>query len=249
MKQTRFPRLFTWMFLGLVACTPKKYYIHSFSASHYEISDTLPKSEPIVQMLHRYKQGVDTQMNVVIGETDIPLTKAQPECLLGNFMADAQLSAAQQIDPKSSVSILNYGGIRLPYLPPGKITKGQMFQLMPFDNMVAIVEMSGATLRNLCHHIAASKGWPVSGIRFKIKDKKAVDIQVGDQPLNDNIYYKVTMSDYLARGGDNLDFISPLRKRVTSIFLRDAMTEYVANLARQGKNLHPNIEHRISYDE
>ena len=49
-------------------------------------------------MLRPYKVGVDTQMQVVIGYTDIPLTKAQPECALGNFMADAQMAAAKKLD-------------------------------------------------------------------------------------------------------------------------------------------------------
>lgn len=232
-----------------LSCHPPRYFPTTYSATSYSISDSLPQSEPLTQMLKVYKRGVDTQMSVVIGETDVPLTKAQPECLLGNFMADAQLMAAQQVDPKVTVSVLNYGGIRLPYIAPGKLTKGKMFELMPFDNMVAIVEMSGATLQKLCDYMASVKGWPVSGLSYKIKGKRAVTVTVGGVALNEHVYYKVAMSDYLAKGGDNLEFIAALRAKVTNIFLRDAMISYVEALARQHKQLHPNIENRVSYDE
>jgi 2',3'-cyclic-nucleotide 2'-phosphodiesterase (5'-nucleotidase family) len=55
-------------------------------------------------------------MQVVIGTHDMPLTKAQPESTLGNFMTDAVLLAAQKIDPKVVAAVVNYGGIRLSYI-------------------------------------------------------------------------------------------------------------------------------------
>jgi 2',3'-cyclic-nucleotide 2'-phosphodiesterase (5'-nucleotidase family) len=203
----------------------------------------------LIKMLAPYKLGVDTQMNVVIGHTDVPLTKAQPESTLGNFMADAQLVAAKKLDHEVVASFVNYGGIRISYIAPGAITRGKMFELMPFDNTIAILEVSGEMLKHLCNHIAKGKGWPVAGIHFKIKDKEAQDILLNGNPVNDNVVYKITLSDYLARGGDNCDFFEPVKKRYTSIFLRDAMMEYVQHLEEQHLPLHPKIENRIEYAE
>lgn len=200
-------------------------------------------------MLQPYKKGVDTQMKVIIGHTDIPLTKAQPESTLGNFVADAQLMAAKAIDPKTEISISNYGGIRVPYIDPGPLTRGKMYELMPFDNMLTIVEIPGTVLKQFCNHIAKGKGWPVSGISFTIKDKQAENILINGQPLDEHRYYKVATSDYVARGGDNCDFLSTEKKRFTSIFIRDAMMAYVTRLEQAGKPLHPQIENRIRYAE
>jgi len=209
----------------------------------------MPADSNMLAMLYPYKRGVDTQMYVTIGHTDVPLTKAQPECTLGNFMADAQMVAAKKIDEKVACSIMNYGGIRSPYIAPGVITKGKMYELMPFDNMLTIVEVPGDVLKQFCDHMAKYKGWPVSGLTFIIKGKSAIDVMINNAPLNDHLMYKVALSDYIAKGGDNCDFLIPLKKRYTSIFIRDAMIDYVAQLEQQNKQLHPVLEKRVQYAE
>ena len=200
-------------------------------------------------MIAPYKKGVDTQMKVIVGHTDIPLTKAQPECTIGNFMADAQLMAARAIDPKTDAAIANYGGIRLPYIDPGPLTRGKMYELMPFDNVLTIVEIPGTVLKQFCDHMAKGKGWPVSGLSFIIKEKAADSILINGELLNEHHFYKVATSDYIAHGGDNCDFLSSSKKRVTSVFIRDAMIAYVTRLELAGKPLHPNIENRVRYAE
>lgn len=215
----------------------------------YVVAFTTAIDSNIVKILAPYKIGVDTQMRLIVGHAAIPLSKAQPESTLGNFMADAQLLAAQNIDPSVVVSIVNYGGIRIPYIPPGEITRGKLFELMPFDNTLTIVEIPGSVLLSFCQHMAKVKGWPVAGLSYKIKDKIAIDISMNGKTINENIVYKMVVSDYLAKGGDNCDFLSPLKKRYTSIFLRDVLIDYVTKLESQQKQLEPKIENRVSYAE
>ena len=231
------------------SCSKKPLFAHQQTPQQYSIDSTVVADSSLAQMLKPFKRGVDTQMQVVIGRTDIPLTKAQPESTLGNFVADAQLMAARVIDPKVDASISNYGGLRIPYIDPGPLTRGKMYELMPFDNMLTIIEIPGTIVKQFCDFMAAKKGWPVSGISFTIKDKVAEDITIGGKELNLNLYYRIAVSDYVARGGDNCDFLSSSRKRFTSIFIRDAMMAYVVRLEQEGKPLHPQIENRVRYAE
>jgi 2',3'-cyclic-nucleotide 2'-phosphodiesterase (5'-nucleotidase family) len=234
----------------LSACSPRYApHLASHRDQQYIIAKTYTADSSVNALIAPYKLGVDTQMKVLVGHTDIPLSKAQPESTLGNFVADATLSAAQQIDPKVVAAVGNYGGIRIPYIAPGIITRGKMYELMPFDNMLTIAEIPGRVLRQFCNTMAERKGWPVSGISFTIKDKQAIDILVNGALLNDNLVYKVAINDYIARGGDNCDFLQPLQKRYTTIFLRDALMDYVAALEREGKPLHPVLDKRIRYAE
>lgn len=236
--------------LPVFSACHKPYYIEQHQQRFYAIDKQRQPDTAVMSWLSPYKKGVDTQMQVVIGHTDIPLTKAQPESTLGNFMADAQLEAGKRIDPKVVASVVNYGGIRLTYLSPGPITKGKMYELMPFDNMLCIAEIPGRVLREFCDAMAQRKGWPVAGLAFTIsKEKKAENILVDGKPLNDNLVYKVALNDYTARGGDNCDFLVPLKKKYTSIFLRDVLIDYVAALEQESKPLHPNLEKRIQYAE
>ena len=231
-------------------CAQKPFYVQERRQQSYPIDSTRQVADSTVaNFLKPYKAGVDTQMKTIIGYTDIPLTKAQPESSLGNFMADAQLVAARKIDGKVAASILNYGGIRLNYVSPGNLTRGTMYELMPFDNMLSIVEIPGGVVQQFCDFMAVRKGWPVSGISYVIKDKKADSITINGQPLNPHLIYKIATNDYLARGGDNCDFLLPLRKRNTSVFLRDAMMDFVIERQRNNQPLHPEIENRVRYAE
>lgn len=164
-------------------------------------------------------------------------------------MADAQLEAAQKLDPRVVASVVNYGGIRIPYLPPGPITKGEMYELMPFDNIVTIVEIPGAVLYRFADHMAARKGWPVAGLRYTVKDKKATGLTLGGQEIDSARIYKITVSDYIAGGGDDCDFLRPLKKRYTSVFLRDAMMDYIAAFDKKGQPFLPKLDGRVSYAE
>jgi 2',3'-cyclic-nucleotide 2'-phosphodiesterase (5'-nucleotidase family) len=225
------------------------YHIQQRTNENYPITETLPQDSVMNVFLLPYKKGVDTQMKVVIGSTDIMLTKAQPECTLGNFIADAQLEGAKKIDSKIDFSVMNYGGIRLSYIQAGAITKEKMYELMPFDNKLTIVEIPGNVVQQFCNYMAKIKGWPVSGISYVIKDRKATNITIQGKPLNEHLIYKMAISDYIANGGDNCDFLSKLDKKYTSLFVRDLMIDYVKALQKQNKPLHPLIENRISYAE
>ena len=202
-----------------------------------------------MQLLQPYKQNMDTVMNVVVGYSEVPLSKAQPECTMGNFMADAQLSLARRTDPATQVSIMNYGGIRLPYISPGTLTKGKIYELMPFDNKLTIVEIPGKVMRQFCDHIAAYGGWPVAGISFVIKNKKATAIKIGNEPLNDQLVYHTAVSDYIANGGDNCDFLGDCKKTYINIFVRDMLIDYLSGLNDKGQKLNVKIEKRITYAE
>lgn len=235
--------------LSLAACAPKPLLVAAHHERQYTVDTAVAPDSAFIKLVAPYKRGVDTLMQQVIGRTDVPLTKAQPECLLGNFMADASLEAARKLDPKVDAAVMNYGGIRVPIIMPGAITRAKLFELMPFDNQLCIVEIPGAAMLQFCNHIAAARGWPVSGLKFVIKAKLAEQITVNGAALDPNRVYRVAVNDYLANGGDNCSFLRDLPRQSSRRLLRDILTEYLAALDASGKTLHPVIEDRITYAE
>ncbi len=235
--------------IAVTACSPRPLRVTAHQEQQYIIAKTGAADSNLSALIAPYKRGVDTQMQVVIGHTDIPLTKAQPESTLGNFLADATLDAARKLDVKVAAAVGNYGGIRIPYIAPGPITRGKVYELMPFDNMLTIVEIPGSILQQFCDKMASYKGWPVSGLTFSIKDKVATDVLISGKPINSSLVYKIAISDYIAHGGDNCDFLKPLPKRNTTVFIRDALIDYLAALEHEGKLLHPELDNRIRYAE
>lgn len=228
--------------LWLAACH-RPYYIHKESASIYSIERSSAADSSMVNMLLPYRHQMQQVMQDVIAYNDTMLIKAQPESTLGNLLADAQLYAARKKDSSVHLSIANYGGIRLPYLAAGPVTIGKMYELMPFDNSIVIALIPGGVMKEFCNHIATSGGWPISGMRFVIKDKRATGIEINGKPLDTALTYKVAINDYMAGGGDNCSFLKPLEVRPVNIFVRDALIDYV----KFQKQVRVGLEKRIYY--
>lgn len=237
--------LFPW----LVAACSHKQYIQQHTYRLYTVTGSSSADTGLTRMLQPYKRIVDSQMNVVIGNADSTLTKDQPECTLGNFVADAIYEKAKTTDPAVDAAIYNYGGLRVPYISAGTITVGKIYELAPFDNTLTIIAIPGSILQQLCNHMAAWKGWPASHISYIIKDNTATAILINNQPIDPNKTYKIAANDYLAKGGDNCSLLVPLENSNTNIMLRDILITYIQQLAKQGKPLHPYIDKRIVYAE
>lgn len=192
------------------------------------------------------------KMDEQIGETEMAMERAQPEGLLGNFVADACLSVAEKYyypedNGKIDFCILNNGGLRAP-LPLGKITRKNIFEVMPFENSLAVLTLKGETLEKLFSFIAVKGGVPVSGIKLQIKDTAAMNIEVLGKLFEQEKTYRVVTSDYLANGGDGLFFLSNAVKRENlNLKVRDALFEYIGELTKAGKKITANVEGRITY--
>jgi 2',3'-cyclic-nucleotide 2'-phosphodiesterase (5'-nucleotidase family) len=183
------------------------------------------------RMIAPYKLKLDSQMNAVIGTTTYPLTKDKPEGTLGTLLCDAAVwYAAAHYDKPIDICVMNAGGVRLPSIESGNITVGKMYELMPFDNMIDVLELKGARVYELLQLIAASGGWPVSGLTMQIENGKAVNILVGGKPLDMEQTYTLVTSDYVANGGDKADMLKIYEKRTgLNYLLREALIGYVKN--------------------
>ncbi|KAA5536269.1 hypothetical protein F0919_00970 [Taibaiella lutea] len=245
---TGIAKLFT-LLLIFGSCAVTKKQVVSYNTSYTIIDSSIHRDTTFETFLSPYRKKMDTIMNEIIGYSDVPLSKAQPECTLGNFMTDAQLQYAQKRYPKVVISVINYGGIRLPYVGPGAISKGKIYEIMPFDNMLTIVDIPGKTLRQFCNHMASYGGWPITGLTYSIKGKEAENILVNGQPVNDQIIYETALSDYIANGGDNCDFLADCKKEYLDVFIRDILIEHIRALQAKGQKLHVELEKRIRYAE
>lgn len=221
----------------------------AFKAGFYAIDTSLIKNKELNHFLFEYKSGIDSLMGLQLGQSERPLTKAQPDCTLGYLVADALYEVGKAKDSLVQAAISNQGGIRVQYVAPGAITLGQVYEIMPFDNLLVVLEVSGATLRQWLEHIAAKGGWPVSGIRFEIEDGKAKNVTVQGKPIHDNLVYRIATSDYLAGGGDDCEFLRECKRYRYNVLMRDAIADFIRNQAAQGRKLHYELENRIMYAE
>lgn len=198
-------------------------------------------------MLQPYSEEVNQKMNDVVGTATVSMDKKQPESTMGNFFADALLfmareKYAEQID----AAVINYGGLRLNQLPAGQVTRGKIFELMPFDNLLILQKMKGQTLLEFLDLTAAKGGWPLAGITMQIKNKKAVNVMVNGKPLDPSATYTLANSDFIANGGDNADMLRPIPQIVNGYLMRDAFFDYIAKMKAAGKDISAQLENRVT---
>jgi 2',3'-cyclic-nucleotide 2'-phosphodiesterase (5'-nucleotidase family) len=145
---------------------------------------------------------------------------------LGNFVTDAMLESTD-----ADMAIINSGGIRAP-LNAGTVTVGDIFTVLPFDNMLVKVPMKGWQVRQLFDFMAqriGKRGFAqISGASFVIRNGRASDVRVGGQPLDSNRAYTVATIDFLYTGGDGYtQFERAGEATGTGILTHDAAIEFL----------------------
>lgn len=127
------------------------------------------------------------------------------ESPLGDALADA-LREMEHAD----VALVNPGGIRAD-IPSGELTYGDVYSVLPFENTVATLNLTGEELSRLLYAAyEARRGvYQQSGLQIALircpDSVRLKSIKLADgKPLLPEHRYKVTMADFLARGGDGL---------------------------------------------
>ena len=215
--------------------------------NYYKISKDNRVDSSYIRMLMPYKDSLNKQMNIVLGFATNTMYKTQPECALGNLLADCvKTMAAKKYNRKVDIGMVNFGGIRS-YISKGEVTVGKIFELMPFDNLLILQELRGDTLQSLLNRVAEKGGWPVSGLTMQIKDNKALNIFIDGKPLDPNAIYIVANSDYVANGGDDCNMLKGIPQISAGYIIRDVIIEYISNINAQGLPVDAKTEKRITY--
>lgn len=217
---------------SLMAC--KRYAIKKVEHTDYrfEVSDNQLNDIQVEEIVEPYREALEVEMSEVIGFNQFELAKQQPESTLGTFMCDAIFSEASKLySGDIDFAVVNYGGMRIPFLSAGDIKVGRIFELMPFENYLVVLDLDLATMERLFEQMTGRGGWPMSkNVQMKIDTTNvSYDVLVGGQELGKKRRYKVLISDYIANGGDDCDFLKDAPRETLDILLRDAIIEHLRN--------------------
>lgn len=234
---------------GIFSCTTA-YQAQKIQYNDYRIATGAKQDSSILVLLKPYSDSLSKSMNDVVAVSETDLEKKQPEGSLGNFLADAMMAMAEKsYATHIDAAFINYGGIRLPSLPSGNITRGKVFELSPFDNLLVIQKLNGKTLQEFLDHVASKGGWPCAGVSMQIKDKKAINVKIGGAALNESTVYTIANNDYVANGGDDCIMLKAIPQVSNGYIFRDAVFDYLAELKKQGKKISGKTENRVSNAE
>ncbi|HEY0678219.1 MAG TPA: 5'-nucleotidase [Chitinophagaceae bacterium] len=240
------PIILLLIFVLSIACNtiyhPQSAEYVSYGVRQQPITDSV-----IVHVLSPYSDRLYASMKEVIADVATILEKKQPEGSLGNLMADVMLEQARKKYGKHiDFAIINSGGIRLTEIPVGPLTRGKVFELSPFDNFIVLLNIKGNVLKQFLDHVAGRGGWPVSGMKMQITQKKATQVTIGGKPLDETAEYTIALLDYVANGGDESFMLKGIPQQNGGLLYRDQLLEYFSQLQKQGKSITSKVEGRVT---
>ncbi len=244
------------IFTLLISLTCAKVnHVANYEVKYYELKDSIDlpvaKADEIDSLIAPFKKTLDFKMKEVIGQSAKRLNMAFPESTLGNFIADVLFRKAEEhYDGVVDFAFINYWSIGIAEIQKGVINKGQIYELMPFENHLVIIKVDQDVMYKLFENMAKKGGWPVSKqVKFKITDGKPTDITINGQPLKKDYIYHVAVSDYLANGGDGCSFFKGEDRDIVDVLIREMIMQGIIDLANNGEPVNAELDGRIYLKE
>ena len=123
---------------------------------------------------------------------------------LGSRICEAMVEATG-----ARVAVQNLGGVR-DDLPAGALTYGDVFQVLPFENRLMTLDMTGEEVRDFVQVLVAHHdGTPpyVAGLTVRAQPGGTEVELANGEPLEDDEVFKLVTNDYLGMGGEGADAV------------------------------------------
>lgn len=213
----------------------------------YPVDASIPPDPEVERELAPYRAKLEAKFGKVLCQAPHGLFRGrngEPN-LMGFWMADLMREAAAKATSiPVDAAITNSGGIRSNFRP-GPVTVGDVYEVMPFDNALVVVEMTGAELlRAVKQGLERRQGEPVSNLKAVVSgtpEKPACEVTFLDgRPIDPAKTYRVATTDYLAKSGDSMRALKGRRVVLpTGLKLRDVLLEACEALGRADRPLLP----------
>lgn len=222
------------------------------------VTDAIADEPGVAKTINEYESKLAALLDTPVGETAVPLdarqeTNRSRETNLGSWLADIYRTSVN-----ADVAIINGGSIRSnAMVEAGKLTKRDILTLLPFENPIVKVQISGRVLRQALEYgVAEVPGnneagqFPqVSGLRFSYdvrrpKGARITALAIGGAALDESRLYTLALSSYLSGGGDGYDMLKDLPFLISAENALSETAEVIDALARQG-TISPKVDGRI----
>ncbi len=210
--------------------------------TYYRLDQDVPEDPDVAARVTPYRAELKEIMERPLTTSTAVMPMEKPESALGNLMADIlRHEANTAFEEEVHIALMNGRGLRIT-LPEGTIRVRTIYELMPFENHIAVLQFTGTQLAALADEIARYGGEPISGMHFVFHNGQARDIEVNGQPLDLERHYWLATNNWMANGGGELPTLWSPRNRVDlPVLIRDAFIEHLDGLTR----LEPRLDGRI----
>ncbi|MFB3388526.1 5'-nucleotidase C-terminal domain-containing protein [Flavobacterium sp. LAR06] len=215
-KYNGFLKLFV-IFLTLFfifSCSQKNYNLTKIEGKQLPVTEKANETPEIENFIKPYRDHINKDLDSILAYCPETLDKSTGkwQTTIGSLMADVCLQRGNLVfkarEKKDiDLCLLNHGGIRA-ILPKGNVTTRTAYEIMPFENSLIVLALSGNQILEIASYIIKEKKpQPLAGMTFTIsKENTAKNILIQGKPIDVSKTYYVVTNDYLANGGDNMNF-------------------------------------------
>jgi len=178
--------------------------ISSYQWSSVPITnDTCPKDLALEEVLKHYKAATDKKYSRMVTRFKRRLTHPSryQETELGDLFADI-LQESLRLD----IMLVGSGSIRTTELGP-IVLLSDFTECFPYDDVVHMLNVSGAQLRRMIHYMLRDEVWEGSHCEFYqfsqglhvVYDKQSrqfKEFTLNDEPISDNRIYRIGLQHY-----------------------------------------------------
>lgn len=221
------------------------------------IDATIPDDAEVEKLLGPYS-GKVRALNVVIGNLEGELKKGGVGAgSLGNFVTDGLKAVASlKLGKPVVLAITNAGGLRKNTITPGELRASDIFELLPFENALIELDLTGAQILKLLQVVTAGRDAQAGAriqFRWNSEDKpefisaKLIDAGGHEQEIDPLATYRVVTIDYLLKLASGSYVLLQEGKNVTplGVTMRDALMEYVKAETATGRPIRAQLEGRF----
>lgn len=236
--------IFVLLFLLAFSACKTHYSVSKKEAQHQSLKSA-SSSAKFDSIISPYSKVLGNEMQKELIMCNGDLTKDGHEMTLGNFVCDAvkwaydSISKAQQ----NVIVLVNRGGLRA-NINKGMVTVNSIFEVMPFDNELEVVVISGKELDEIIKRILEKKH-AFLGMTLHAQENNYAVI-VDGKGIQFETNYTLLTADFLVNGGDGFTFGQHLISQNKLNFkIRDAMINYCKHLKYMGKVISPYKDGRL----
>ena len=181
------------------------------SSTYPTVGPEIAEDKKLSAALRIYSQNVTAVLSQVIGTAEAPFINdktREQETAIGDAVADSMLWYANEMGQNVEFAFQNGGGVRTT-LPDGEIQKSTIYEVLPFDNSVAVSTMKGSDVIALFDRTPETVGQGAmpqvsDGVKLVIDSASGTvkSLSINGAPVDPDRMYKIATNSYLAAGGD-----------------------------------------------
>jgi 2',3'-cyclic-nucleotide 2'-phosphodiesterase (5'-nucleotidase family) len=155
----------------------------------------------VKKIIAAFSAEVDKEMDKKLGDAaaDLGYSPEGLDSAVGNWMTDAMRAHA-----KADMAFQNTAGIRSE-IKKGPVRMREIYQVMPFENTLVTVTMTGAQVEELMRdNLSGGKArLQVSGLKVSFVPRKGgrISLERGGRAIKPGDKFKVVTNNYLTTGG------------------------------------------------